>query len=60
MATSDQIKSADLVRMQAIASALVLRQEMSLVLKQVANNELSLADIGRTTNCRKMSNRKSK
>ena len=45
MATSDQIKSADLVRMQAIASALVLRQEMSLVLKQVANNELSLADI---------------
>ena len=45
MATSDQIKSADLVRMQAIASALVLRQEMSFVLKQVANNELSLADI---------------
>ncbi len=45
MATSDQIKSVDLVRTQAIASALGLRQEMSLVLKQVANNELSLADV---------------
>jgi predicted flap endonuclease-1-like 5' DNA nuclease len=45
MATSDQIKSVDLVRTQAIESALGLRQEMSLVLKQVANNELSLADV---------------
>lgn len=45
MATSDQIKSVDLVRTQAIASALALRQEMSLVLKQVANSELSLADV---------------
>ena len=45
MATSDQIKSVDLVRTQAITSALALRQEMSLVLKQVANNELSLADV---------------
>ncbi len=45
MATSDQIKSVDLVRTQAIAFALALRQEMSLVLKQVANNELSLADV---------------
>ncbi len=45
MATSDQIKSVDLVRTQAIASALALRQEMSLVLKQVANNESSLADV---------------
>ncbi len=45
MATSDQIKSVDLVRTQAIASALALRQEMSLVLKQVANSELSLANV---------------